>query len=231
MKKLAITISAALSALASVAVAEPLPGTSLEVFVESAAVAGAGRTVTLRRVPVRNMVTGAVNWYDIAFQLTSDANGQLSFERISQIDVSPPVLSISAFRAGLWQDDRGNVWRITGPAVGPNGYENYTLQKHTGNDANLTMNWSTEPMATHFQGNTYYSGYKVLYDAKDPELAFGTLDFTQTPSGAHLFYGWDGNSVFVGAQTVGENIIVFSSWSSGVQRDSVRLNYVGPAAQ
>ncbi|MGB7306271.1 MAG: hypothetical protein WBD13_18495 [Burkholderiaceae bacterium] len=227
MKNLIIAIGA--FAIASASVAEILPGTDLEVFTESAAIAGTGRTVALRRLPVRNAVTGELNWYDVTFQLSADANGQLRFDAISQIEVSPPVLSTSSFRSGFWQEATGSVYKVSGPAVGTNGYEVYTLRKHTGDHEDLAINWSTEPMSSQFQGNRDYTDSSSLYDAKDAEYAFGTANFLEPGrSSSHPFYLFD--SEFIGVRTIGNDILMFSRWINGVLLREIPLTYIGPIA-
>ena len=140
MKMINVFALLLISALSSVACAETVSGTDLNVHLESANIVGSGLTVNMHRVPVVSNSTGATAYYDVSYKLTTDSKGNLTFANFTQT-TSPTLNSADNFIPGTYADQSGNKYQVSGGGI----INNRTTWNMTSLTAglNLTANWAT----------------------------------------------------------------------------------------
>ena len=140
MKMINIFALLLISALSSVAHAETVSGTDLNVHLESANIVGTGLTVDMHRVPVVSNSTGATAYYDVSYKLTTDSKGNLTFANFTQTS-SSTLNSAENFIPGTYVDQSGNKYRVSGGGI----INNRTTWNMTSLTTGiiLTANWAT----------------------------------------------------------------------------------------
>jgi len=91
-----------------------IPGSSPCVHFESTLSVGAGHTVNMHNVPVKD-VNGDTTYYDLSFGFTFSPENGVSFETISSPIISPPVISATSLVAGRYKDTKGYCYELAGP--------------------------------------------------------------------------------------------------------------------
>jgi len=212
LKKTTLAAALAFAAtLPQISVAETVPGTNLEVFVEGAIVGGSGRTISIRRLPVKNSISGAMKYYDVAFNLTVDSQGQVQFDQISQLDLSAMVPASNAFKAGIYQDPNGSYYELSGPSISADGHQLYSIfLRHSsfgGMDA-FSGNLSTQPVTeqrssvleewANLDSSHSFGAVSVTTSAIDPiwDYVSNSSILSGYQSGQALtLYQWNGSSL------------------------------------
>jgi|GEM_PF-3905701 len=214
--------------IGSSASAEQIPGTQLEVHMERANIGGVGRSVVVRRVPVRNQVTGDTKFYDISFQATSDSAGNLQFEAINQIDVTPQFPIVSALVAGRFADQQGNVYELAGPSIDAQGFENYSLDlvmaAPDGGVTELSVSLSGRSFDARFP-DIGTDGEGVRNAELLGDLT-GTLSTQPTFSSTNRWFSGSTNNFgrIVSANASSADRLVFSIWSGNRIEGTITLN-------
>lgn len=203
--------------LAAPVMAETIPGTNLEVFVEAASVGGSGRTVSIKRLPVRNSVTGETNYYDVAFELTANGAGEVAFDRISLLDLSAMLPSSNAFRAGIYLDNKGNYYELSGPSISAKGYEMYSLTLRQGTSlTSFSGSLSTMPVREQFPS---LASVATLENYEDSH-AFGSLALSGTFGNG----SWASGNILSGYMS--GDTATFYQWHTGSISVTVTMSHV-----
>ena len=212
------------------AFAEQIPGTDIEVFGESANIGAVGRTVTLRHLPVRNISTNELNYYDISFSLGLDANREVVFEKLDQVNVTPVHITTAQFRAGIYRDTRGNEYRLSGPSISPAGFEVYNLlqvaQGQNSQLEGLRLNISTQPAAEQFVQSPNYRNAKETGDlAESNGHVFGRFDYDADPA-----YEWEdpGTADWVSGRVIDDDLVEFTTWDVSQAENTNTLTLINP---
>lgn len=115
------------SMLATVAQAELLPGTNLDVQFQSGHVVGAGRTINMLRIPVTDITTGQTTFFDASFRFSFLPNEGFIFEEIASVALSQPVPT-SNIRSGVYRDTSNWCFTVDGPSLVDNGRSFYSIR-------------------------------------------------------------------------------------------------------
>ena len=109
--------------------AEVVPGTEVGIHFESAHIVGIGRNLNMARIPVVDINTGDIVYFDASFKFTLSPDKGLVFEQISSANVSPP-LSASNLIPGIYAGDTSSsiTYELSEPSVLSDGRLFYTLK-------------------------------------------------------------------------------------------------------
>ena len=217
MKKSLIIIST-LSSLIwfSTSSAETVPGTGLNVHLESANIVGSGRSINIHRLPIVNDSNGTTTVYDVSLRLTLDGTGNVVFENFSQI-TSPSVNNVENFIAGTYKDSEGGTYVLSGPAVLDNGRTGWALTL-TDEGKIYNASWITGSPADH---------PSIGSRSITPELSTGFSYGVQGSSDRSGIRGeWIEGNV-IGAQQIGDSLIL-SRFTSPTPSFSINLTRVVP---
>lgn len=226
-------VTAVFFGMGSSAWAERIPGTNLDVFGESANLGASGREITLRRLPVRNALTGELNYYDVTFGFTINGD-QFVAEAIRQIDVTPALISSVALRSGSYRDTQGNEYRLEGPSVSQSGYQSYslvqTLEDGTDGLRGFNMTVTTRPIAERLENSNITS---VTYQPEEIE------SYRLSEQNGNVFglarverdgdVNWDLNSFkdIHSLRAISENTMHGTAWLNGEAFSHIVLTRIG----
>ncbi len=126
---LAAAITAILSTSAPLASADVVPGTQSDVHFESSQLVGSGRDINALRLPVVDVKSGRVDYYDTRFRL-SLVDGAFVMTIIGA-SKSPAVLGFDNITPGVYQDSNGACYALGGPTLLPDGRRLYTIDATT----------------------------------------------------------------------------------------------------
>lgn len=119
-------------------------------FFDKSSIVGAGETIALSRVPVRNSA-GAIKYYDATIEFSVDAAGKITQTALPTFTLSPALI-ISNFKAGTYTTTVGSSpIAVTGPGVGgPGGQTAWTLVATTASCTSPpSATWYTGPIAAN----------------------------------------------------------------------------------
>ena len=122
---LAAAITAILYTTAPLASADVVPGTQSDVHFESSQLVGSGRDINALRLPVVDVKSGRVDYYDTRFRL-SLVDGAFVMKIIGA-SKSPAVLGFDNITPGVYQDTNSVCYALGGPTLLPDGRRLYTL--------------------------------------------------------------------------------------------------------
>jgi hypothetical protein len=163
----------------------------------------------MTRIPVKTS-TGTVLLKDIQIQFTVDNLGNTTMSPgFPKITPTPPP-PISGFRAGTYKDFRGKKYFVTGPAPIAGGRVMWRIRQETvgANPEVYEASWASGAVAGHpFQ----------------PQLASRTITSTIYSWGvvgafhpittAHVFYPITVVNGVVGAQQIGNQLVIHAFWN------------------
>lgn len=224
--KLRSLIFTAAAFVSTAGMAEQVPGTQLDVFAESANIGGTGRSVFVRQLPVQNRINGELNFYDVTFQL-SIKNGDVVFDKVSQVEVTKAPILSTEFRAGRYEDVHGNVYALRGPSVTAKGYEEYSLVLLESNSTltDFSGGFGTTPSSEQFGGpTTPYTTHAEVYDAlEDAGEVMGKAEIRGTDG----VWGTNGKFDYISAKATDSSSIRFYVWDNAFTEGTVVLTYAG----
>ena len=116
---LAAAITAILYTTAPLASADVVPGTQSDVHFESSQLVGSGRDINALRLPVVDVKSGRVDYYDTRFRL-SLVDGAFVMKIIGA-SKSPAVLGFDNITPGVYQDSNDACYGVGGPTLLPDG--------------------------------------------------------------------------------------------------------------
>jgi hypothetical protein len=111
---------------------------------QSSSIAAAAQTITAMRVPVQ-VNGGTPSYFDVT--ITLHAVGGSTVTGISAKATSTPsvLLQTNGFVAGTYADSSGNVYKVSGPGVGPGGATSWTIAEVTVKTCGLlSATWYTD---------------------------------------------------------------------------------------
>ncbi|MDT8364747.1 MAG: hypothetical protein RQ714_08920 [Nitrosomonas sp.] len=124
----ALLVAMVYGLLSGPAVSEVIPGTNLSVDFHSGHVIGAGRSINMLRVPVKDSDTNQTTLYDASFKFTFLPNQGFVFEEISSVALSQPVQTIASIRTGLYRTQGGVCYVLEGPTILNDSRSLYTIR-------------------------------------------------------------------------------------------------------
>ncbi len=184
-------------------------------FFEKSTIVGAGETITLSRVPVRNSA-GAIKYYDATIEFSVDAAGKLTQTALPTFTLSPSLI-ISNFKAGTYTSPASGPIAVAGPGVGgPAGQAAWTVQ---GTSSSCTA----PPAATWYTGSIATNPLKARLQQAgitQTQYSYGIVG-----NGPPICNYWFQPGNLIGAQQVGNTLTLVSFTWNGSQ------DYATPQAQ
>ncbi|MFC4158420.1 hypothetical protein [Chitinimonas lacunae] len=139
----------AILACCPLAYAEVIPGTHLSIEFQAAQIQGTGRNIHMYRIPVKNVNTGVVTFYNAEFEFGIQSDGSVGFTRVKSAIIADWLLGVADnFNPGTYQDTAGNLYTLSGPALLNGGRHSYTLSAQ-GSGKVWNATWVTGPLLNH----------------------------------------------------------------------------------
>jgi len=108
--------------------AELISGTNFSINFESANIIGSGRNINMHRVPVTDVNTGEITFYDASFKYTFSNDSGLLFEQISSASISPPLSASNLIPGNYLSDNSPAItYELSEPSILSDGRLFYTL--------------------------------------------------------------------------------------------------------
>ncbi len=220
MKKSLIIISALTSIIwFSTSSAETVPGTGLNVHLESANIVGSGRSINIHRLPIVNDSNGTTTVYDVSLRLTLDGAGNVVFENFSQI-TSPSINNFDNFIPGTYKDTVGTTYTLSGPAIVSDGRTGWALTS-ADDGVSYAASWITGSATGH-----PLIGNRNVVSNLLGGVAYGVQG---TNDHNNIRNGWD-EADLISAQQIGDTLVLnlFDASNSSTPDASINLTRVVP---
>ncbi len=199
--------------------AEVIPGTDLSVNFESGHIVGSGRHLNMQRVPVINVSTGEISYYDASFKFTFSASDGFVFEQITSAEISPPI-SVANIIPGVYKTQSGICYELEGPSALDSSRSIYTIRGVAASGCNSIDNFTAVITSGAASGHPDI-GDRDIVPHLQASYVYGVNANTGSFSGHPIGRTWEANEL-IGIRQSGDQLI-FSLFSEGVD-NSGNLN-------
>jgi len=227
MKQIVVLLSIAISSALLPVSAEIIPGTNLSVNFESGHILGSGRHLNMQRVPVIDIDTGNVTFYDASFKFTFTPEQGLIFEQITSAAISPPV-SVANIVPGIYKSQGGYCYILEGPTALSTNRSIYTIRGYTDdNSCRRSQDSFTAQIASgSANGHPDIGDREIVPNLKD-SYVYGFVANAAAWSGSYVINSnWQRNEL-IGVRQGGEQLII-GLFSEGVDNNDVPNDFKDP---
>jgi hypothetical protein len=193
MKKLSNSFG--LLVIATSMACQPAMAATPDIWLQSAGIGGAGDTITVTRVPVRD-ASGDIKYKIITIRFRVDANGNPTLAPGFPKVKAAPALIPYTFIAGTYKDSDGCKFIVSGPGASSGGRTSWAIRKTTDfclNGFKLNAAWVTGPIKGHPNQASLQTA-KIIY----PGYSYGTV-------GEPYSNGWSSGDI-IGADQSGNQL-------------------------
>ncbi len=189
--------------------AEPisLNGNVFNIDMQQAYIQGSGKAINVYKLPVTNVTTGQVQYYDLTLSFGLQADGSLGLAPLSAVrQTIPQVLQSQNFKTGQYKGADGTVFELTGPVL-EGGRNKYTLNSLTAGKSYTA---------------TVYTGLakgNPAVDSRDQDSfqdgpAYGITHYNPSRLGFGVGYAYD-LGYYVSLSVISENKLLFQRTAGG----------------
>ena len=183
-----------------------------DIWLQSAGIGGAGDTITVTRVPVRD-ANGTIKYKIITIRFRVDANGNPTLAPgFPKVKAAPPLIPYT-FISGTYKRSNGCKYTVSSPGVLPSGRTSWAITKSPHSTCNDTFDasWVTGPITGHphqaklKNAGITYSGYSWGNVGQSDYVSIGEFPF-----------GWDAGYI-IGAEQTGNQLTLHLFFSDNVE--------------